>query len=109
MKSGSTGTKNPKARKSNATMTRIKTKAALRGDEEGRGAGVVFSAIDSSAAYTSRITGRISGRLEVCLLIYRFRSTRIFSLITHQSEFSSALDSETVFISTERAPGRQSA
>jgi len=44
------------------------------------------------AAHTSRITGRISGRLAVCLLRKRFRSARIFSLITLQSVFSSALD-----------------
>src|SRR6267143_745689 len=50
------------------------------------------------------MTGRISGRLEVCLLMYRFRSTRIFSLMTPQSDFSSALDSSTVFIMTSRAP-----
>src|SRR5260370_6438905 len=52
----------------------------------------------------SRITGRISGRLEVCLLMYRLRSTRIFSLMTPQSDFSSALDSSTVFMITTRAP-----
>src|SRR5205807_2784446 len=50
------------------------------------------------------MTGRIRGRLEVCLLMYLLRSTRIFSLITPQSEFSSELDSATVFIRTSRAP-----
>ena len=32
--------------------------------------------------YISRITGIISGRFCVCLEIYRFKSARIFSLIT---------------------------
>src|SRR6266404_5556969 len=54
------------------------------------------------------MTGRIRGRLEVCLLMYRFRSTRIFSLMTPQSDFSSALDSSTVFRMTSRAPAMSS-
>src|SRR5580704_16202509 len=60
------------------------------------------------ADYTSRITGRINGRLEVCLLMWRFRSTRIFSFITDQSDFSSALDCSTVLMTTSRAPARNS-
>ena len=42
--------------------------------------------------HTSKITGRIKGRFEVCLFKNRFRSTRIFSLMTLQSVFSSGVD-----------------
>jgi len=38
---------------------------------------------------TSRITGMINGRLDVCFTMCRFRSARIFSFMTPQSVFSS--------------------
>ncbi len=42
------------------------------------------------------MTGRINGRFEVCLLRKRFKSWRIFSLITPQSVFSSCVDCSMV-------------
>src|ERR1700719_1344379 len=69
----------------------------------------VFSSLHRSpftgqSAYTSNITGKINGRFEVCLLIYLFKSTRIFSLITDQSARSSRLDISTVRATHSRAP-----
>src|SRR5579859_4891887 len=54
--------------------------------------------------YTSRITGRINGLFDVCLLIYLFKSTRIFSLITDQSALSSRFEFSTVRATHSRAP-----
>src|SRR5262249_39880007 len=53
--------------------------------------------------YTSRITGRMSGRLAVCFTMSRFSSARIFSFITPQSVFSSWFEPSSVFDTTCRA------
>src|SRR5258708_3027015 len=47
-------------------------------------------------SYTSKITGKINGLFDVCLLIYLFKSTQIFSLITDQSPPSSTFEFSTL-------------
>jgi hypothetical protein len=61
----------PKATMSSVTITRMNTNAALPGpEEEEDDVGVVVaSAIGCAVCQTSRMTGRIRGRLEVCLLM----------------------------------------
>ena len=54
-------------------------------------------------AHTSRITGMISGRLDVCFTMYRFRSARIFSFMTPQSVFSSWFEPSSVLATICRA------
>jgi hypothetical protein len=51
----------------------------------------------------SRITGMISGRRCASLLINRFRSARIFSFTTPQSDFSSSLEPSSVRSTASRA------
>ena len=71
IRSGRTGAMIPKAIMSNATMMRIKPNAARPVPEPAEGSeGLeVGSAINSPGPQISRMTGRINGRLEVCLFM----------------------------------------
>jgi hypothetical protein len=51
-------------------------------------------------SHTSRITGVIRGRRDVCLFRNRFRSERIFSFMTPQSVRSSCVDVSSVRATT---------